>query len=78
MISLCQCGLEAAFLTIYCLAFILREFSQLPAVKYAFFGIRASVLALLVKAVMMMYKKSNYLKKLNQKEKQSLRKKKWQ
>ena len=47
-----------AFLTIYCLAFILREFSQLPAVKYAFFGIRASVLALLVKAVMMMYKKS--------------------
>lgn len=47
-----------SFLIIYCLSFVLREFSQLAVVQYAFFGIRASVLALLVKALMMMFKKS--------------------
>ena len=47
-----------SFLIIYCLAFVLREFSQLAVVQYAFFGIRAGVLALLVKALMMMFKKS--------------------
>lgn len=47
-----------SFLIIYCLSFVLREFSQLKAVQYAFFGIRAAVLALLVKALIMMYKKS--------------------
>lgn len=47
-----------SFLIIYCLSFILREFSQLPVVQYAFFGIRAAVLALLVKALVMMFKKS--------------------
>lgn len=46
-----------SFLIIYCLSFVLREFSQLPAVQYAFFGIRAAVLALLVKALLMMFKK---------------------
>ena len=47
-----------SFLLIYFLSFVLREFSQLAAVQYAFFGIRAGVLALLVKALIMMYKKS--------------------
>ena len=47
-----------SFLIIYFLSFVLREFSQLAAVQYAFFGIRAAVLALLVKALLMMYKKS--------------------
>ena len=48
-----------SFLIIYCLSFVLREFSQLAAVQYAFFGIRAAVLALLVKALIMMFKKSS-------------------
>ena len=48
-----------SFLIIYFLSFVLREFSQLAAVQYAFFGIRAGVLALLVKALIMMFKKSS-------------------
>ena len=47
-----------SFLIIYCLSFILREFSQLPAVQYAFWGIRAGVLAMLIKSLYTMYKKS--------------------
>ena len=47
-----------SFLIIYFLSFVLREFSQLAVVQYAFFGIRAGVLVLLVKALLMMYKKS--------------------
>ena len=40
------------------ISFVLREFAQLKPVKYAFFGIRAGVLALIVKALYSMYKKS--------------------
>ena len=35
-----------------------RQFRELEAVRYAFFGIRAGVLALLVKALWTMYRKS--------------------
>ena len=37
---------------------MLRQFQELKAVQYAFNGIRAGVLALLVKALWTMYKKS--------------------
>lgn len=47
-----------SFLTIVVISFILKEFEQFRAVKYAFFGIRAGVLALLIKALVSMYKKS--------------------
>ena len=40
------------------LGFVLRQFRELEAVRYAFFGIRAGVLALLVKALWTMYRKS--------------------
>ena len=47
-----------SFVIILVLSFVLRQFQELEAVRYAFFGIRAGVLALLVKALIMMYKKS--------------------
>ena len=37
---------------------LLGEFQNIPVVKYAFNGIRAGVLALLLKALWTMYKKS--------------------
>jgi len=37
---------------------LLREFADITAVKYAFMGIRAGVLALILKALWSMYKKS--------------------
>ncbi len=37
--------------------YLLREFSDIPAVQYAFFGIRAGVLALILKALYTMAKK---------------------
>jgi chromate transporter len=40
------------------LSFVLRQFQELEAVRYAFFGIRAGVLALLCKSLWTMYKKS--------------------
>lgn len=42
---------------IYIISFVLRQFQELRAVKYAFYGIRAGVLALVIKAWWTMYKK---------------------
>ncbi len=47
-----------SFVIILILSFVLQAFQEIPAVQYAFFGIRAGVLALLVKALWTMYKKS--------------------
>ena len=47
-----------SFLIILTIAFVLKEFQSIAAVKYAFWGIRAGVLALIFKAVVNMYKKS--------------------
>lgn len=47
-----------AFLIILIISSILREFQDIKAVQYAFFGIRAGVLALVLKALVTMYKKS--------------------
>ena len=47
-----------SFLIIYLISFVLREFQDVKAVQYAFFGIRAGVLALITKALWLMYKKS--------------------
>ncbi len=46
-----------AFCIIFVLSFFLRTFEQLKVVKYAFMGIRAGVLSLLVKALISMGKK---------------------
>lgn len=45
------------FCIIFAISFVLRQFSELKAVKYAFWGIRAGVLALICKALWSMYKK---------------------
>ena len=42
----------------YAISFVLREFESLKAVQYAFSGIRAGVLALVLKALWSMYKQS--------------------
>ncbi len=47
-----------SFLTILAISFVLREFQENVYVQYAFRGIRAGVLALIVKAMWGMYKKS--------------------
>ena len=47
-----------SFMVILLLSFVLRQFQELEAVRYAFAGIRAGVLALLVKALWSMYQKS--------------------
>ena len=47
-----------SFVIILLLSFVLRQFQQVQAVQYAFQGIRAGVLALLVKALWTMYKKN--------------------
>ena len=47
-----------SFVIILFLSFVLQQFQELEAVRYAFMGIRAGVLALLVKALWTMYKKS--------------------
>lgn len=47
------------FCIIFAISFVLRQFSELRAVKYAFWGIRAGVLALICKALWTMYKKVN-------------------
>ena len=46
-----------SFIIITIIAFLLKEFQSLKIVQYAFFGIRAGVLALIVKAFITMYKK---------------------
>lgn len=47
-----------SFLIISIISFVLERFSSLKVVEYAFFGIRAGVLALLIKALYSMYKKT--------------------
>ena len=47
-----------SFCIILAISYVLREFQQLKAVQYAFNGIRAGVLALLIKALWTMYKKN--------------------
>jgi len=45
-----------SFLIILVIATVLREFQDYKVVRYAFFGIRAGVLALIIKALISMYK----------------------
>lgn len=45
-----------SFVIISVISLLLREFAGLRAVKYAFFGIRAGVLALILKALWSMYR----------------------
>ena len=47
-----------SFVVILLLSFVLRQFQELQAVRYAFAGIRAGVLALLIKSLYTMYQKS--------------------
>lgn len=47
-----------SFAVIYAISFVLRQFSELTVVQYAFNGIRAGVLALLLKALLSMYRQS--------------------
>ncbi len=47
-----------SFIIIYLISLFLRQFEELKIVRYAFLGIRAGVLALLIKAVVSMFKKS--------------------
>ena len=46
-----------SFIIIYLISLFLRAFEEIQIIKYAFFGIRAGVLALLIKAVVSMFKK---------------------
>lgn len=46
-----------SFIIISIISLVLKEFSHIPAVQYAFNGIRAGVLALIIKALFSMYKK---------------------
>ncbi len=48
-----------SFTIILIISGLLRKFSDLKPVRYAFFGIRAGVLALLIKSLLSMYKKIN-------------------
>lgn len=45
-----------SFLIILGLSFVLKQFQAIPAVQYAFRGIRAGVLALIFKALLSMYR----------------------
>ena len=47
-----------SFVIIFLVSFVLRQFQQLPVVQYAFWGIRAGVVAMLLKSLWTMYKKS--------------------
>lgn len=47
-----------SFLIIFCLSFILRQFMEFEPVVFAFKGIRVGVLALMIKALVGMYKKA--------------------
>lgn len=46
-----------SFLIMLCVFYLLDRFQELPVVQYAFMGIRACVLALVLKALLSMYKK---------------------
>ena len=45
-----------SFIIIFAVSFVLKQFEQIRAVKYAFWGIRAGVLALIIKGFISMYK----------------------
>lgn len=45
-----------SFVIIYCISFVLQQFENLQVVKYAFVGVRACVLALIIQACYSMYK----------------------
>lgn len=45
-----------SFVIITVIAYLLRNFSDYKAVRYAFFGVRAGVLALIIKGLVSMYK----------------------
>ena len=45
-----------SFVIIYMISFVLRQFEELKAVQYAFAGIRAGVLALIIQALVSMYR----------------------
>ncbi|MCH5189797.1 MAG: chromate transporter [Oscillospiraceae bacterium] len=45
-----------SFVIITVIAYLLRNFSDYKGVKYAFFGVRAGVLALIIKGLVSMYK----------------------
>lgn len=47
-----------SFVIIYLISVLLQQFSSLDIVRYAFTGIRAGVLALIIKAVISMFKKA--------------------
>lgn len=47
-----------SFLIIFAISFVLRSFQEIQTVRYAFAGIRAGVLALIIKALWTMYKKA--------------------
>lgn len=47
-----------SFVIIYLISLFLRQFSTFDIVRYAFTGIRAGVLALIIKAVISMFKKA--------------------
>ena len=49
-----------SFVIITLISFVLTQFQELKAVQYAFFGIRAGVLALIVKAVVNFYKRADH------------------
>ena len=46
-----------SFIIILAISFVLRQFQDIQLVKYAFNGIRAGVLALIIRALWLMYKK---------------------
>lgn len=46
-----------SFAIILAISYVLKEFAHIKPVKYAFMGIRAGVLALIIKALITMYKK---------------------
>jgi len=46
-----------SFIIILIISYLLKSFADIKAVQYAFFGIRAGVLALIIKALITMYKK---------------------
>lgn len=47
-----------SFVIIIAISFVLRAFQKLQAVQYAFMGIRAGVLALMLRALFMMYRQT--------------------
>ena len=47
-----------SFVIILVISYVLQQFQNIPAVQYAFWGIRAGVLAMLLKSLYTMFKKS--------------------